>query len=252
MNRMNVQKLTVVITSTLIPNSKNWHGASKNIKQIPSDERYLQTLSTIQSLIEKGCVTIYLLDNSIEAIPLGWVQKIENMGIIFLSLPAIDTKTQNKGLSEIELLLRFCKLVKCENPILKISGRYTLNSQRLLEMASHDLIGRVFHRRRGFSEFSTKAYVVKNTLVLERILQRSAMLTRTLIYRFWTPFLLLRFLEFIKNVITNFDLDLLLDPPISIEEAFYHSTKALKIDCVFIDNLGITGILAAEGKLVCE
>lgn len=245
------REITVVITSCLLPNSDCFYGLSSELTQISSENRYLQTIETIRSLVEQRCHTIYLLDNSVKPLPVEWICAIENMGVVFWSFPA-KINTKNKGISEIELLLNFCKLVKCKSPVLKISGRYTLNSDELLTMNSTTLIGRVFHRRRGFSEFTTKAYIVNNTQILESILNKSAKLTHTLIYRFWTPFLFLRLLTFIKDIVFKRQRGLFLDPPISIEEAFYHAILELKIDHRFVDNLGISGIAASEAMRVYE
>jgi len=251
MKDANTRDIIAVITSTLVPNAINWYGMSSEIVQISSEDRYLQTLKSIHSLLKRGFIKIYLLDNSVKSIPFEWIDNIKSLGVIFLSMPATNTKTKNKGLTEIELLLHFCKLVRYETPILKLSGRYVLNSNKLLESDSVDIVGRLFDRRRP-PEFSTKAYIVRNTLVLERILQKSEILVHTLIYRCWTPFLFLRLIKFIKETLFSKQINLFFDPPISIEEAFVHAIKELKLESEFIGELGISGVIASERVVVNE
>lgn len=249
---MNPADVVVVITSTLVPNSKSWYGLSSNLVELSVDERCQHTLTTIQSLFDFGFASIYLLDNSIESAPSHWVERYKSLGVLFLKIPAKNKFTNNKGLSEIELLLDFLERVKLQSPILKISGRYKLNSINLLQIGSFDIIGRVFHRRRGFSEFSTKAYMVRNTIVWEAILKEAARSTKFLIYKFWTPYLFKRVMSFLKNVFLTRNFALLKDPEISIEEGFYYSFRSLSLKLKPIDDLGISGILAAEGKFVNE
>ena len=244
--------VAVVVTSTLIPNSIKWYGISSDAVKLSADERFQHTLATIKSLLDIGFTNIYLIDNSKELVSSKWIENFQSKGVVFLSIPAKNNSTKNKGLSEIELLLNFCQRVRLQSPILKISGRYRLNSNNLLEIGCAEIIGRIFHRRRGFSEFSTKAYMVANQIVWEQILRESAKSTKFLIYKFWTPYLFKRLISFLRDVFLKGNFDLLRDPTISIEEGFYYSLKSLNINFKDIKQLGVSGVLAAEGKLVSE
>lgn len=250
MKYLNIKNVTVVITSTLLPSKNNWYGVKPGVEIYPID-RFNQTLDTINSLLNLGFTSIYLIDNSKNPIPSEWIIKIKSLRVLLIHIPA-DIETKNKGITEIEMLLKFCNSIDVIGPIIKISARYKLADLKLLDYIEYDVVGKIFNRRRGFYEMSTRAYLVKDVETYKKLLHEVRKLTKFLIYRFWSIFLFIRLFNFIKSVINSSDLKAFSDPPISIEEGLYYSIKKLNLNLRSVDSLGISGVAASEGRITVE
>ena len=155
--------MIAVITSTLFVN-----GAYSFFS---NDERLAQTIKTIETLDRLNFSHIYLFDNSL---------KSANWELLLTFSPKLKIfhtpqyTFKNKGLSEALLVLNNLQHLPDDTPLFKISGRY----YPILDFIIPDFgvypridfigIGKILNEKIPF--VSTRAYFVKNKLVLEGIL----------------------------------------------------------------------------------
>lgn len=73
-----------------------------------------------------------------------------------------------------------------------------------------------------------------------------------LMYRVSSLFLISRLLRFIKTQFLSFGFNALFDPPIAIEEGFYHAIQSLHLNIKELEYLGVIGVCAANGEFITE
>lgn len=133
---------------------------------LPSSERLEQTRQTIASLSKAGIDRILLPDNSGS----NWVAGTEEL-LKPAEVRVFDQhQFQNKGISEIYLLLGVLNSIPADTPILKISGRYYLTDDFSLQIGDDDIVAKV-HKVDGNLWMSTRCYLVRNVAVLEAFLR---------------------------------------------------------------------------------
>jgi hypothetical protein len=238
--------MNVIITSTLFPSVKNLYFVENDINHINSEERFQQTVATILSIKKYNINAIYLLDNSLQSIPDLFKSKIEKLGVTLVCINS-TIKSRNKGFLEIEMIEKFLEFRCIEGPIMKISARYTIGVDSLLfRKSSKPLVGKVYHIRRGFSEFSTRAYIVNNSITYRKLLKEAKFQVKLASFRFGTPFLINRFIKFLKKMAIYFSFEIALDPKISIEEGFYRASRKIPLEIETIEELKISGIIGSN------
>jgi len=155
-----------LISSTIYPSDLPlyWGGPRTCI---PSQERLEQTRTTIESLQEAGINRIILADNSGS----NWVSGTEE----FLAPADVHVfnqhQFQNKGISEIYMLLGVVNFIPSDTPILKISGRYYLTDGFAHQIGDDDLVVRVTKHDGENQWMSTRCYLARNAVVFERFLR---------------------------------------------------------------------------------
>jgi hypothetical protein len=134
---------------------------------IPVEERLEQTRKTIASLVRAGIEEIFLADNSGE----NWVAGTEETLKPARVYVYHHFQFQNKGISEIYLLLSALEHLPTETPILKISGRYYLRDGVGFGLEESDVASKFIPYARSQLWMSTRCYQVKNREVYERFLK---------------------------------------------------------------------------------
>jgi hypothetical protein len=156
--------LIALITSTLKP--------TNIYSQFSDEQRYGQTIFTINSLYEKGFNDVILIDNSNKHIDLN--QLIKDTNPLLKAYHTPQYSFENKGLNEALLILNNLDKLPVSTPIFKISARYYPNNNFKLDdltsINKFDFIG----VGQGFNQkipyFSTRAYIAQNKQLLEKIL----------------------------------------------------------------------------------
>ncbi|HVS80983.1 MAG TPA: hypothetical protein VHE60_04555 [Pyrinomonadaceae bacterium] len=155
-----------LISSTIFPSDDPvYWGSPRTI--LPSAERLEQTKGTIESLLEAGISEIILADNSGEK----WIPGTED----YLKPATVHLcnqyQFQNKGISEILMLLSVFSEIPSDRPILKISGRYSLKWPVDLDLGNADLAVKLYRpSAKDKTEMSTRCYWVKNKEIFQDFL----------------------------------------------------------------------------------
>lgn len=156
--------MIALITSTIIPEAYSFFSI---------DDRYLQTINTINNLKNVGFREIYLIDNSIYTIDDDRLKSSSVNDIKIIHCPQYTFN--NKGVNEALLILNNIHHLPDNEPIFKISGRYSPTNQfnipKLLEdLGSEEILGVGFIGNSKKAHFNTRAYLVENKRSLEGIL----------------------------------------------------------------------------------
>lgn len=230
-----------IITSTIFPSDVYMYGGSRTL-YTPA-ERLAQTQETVRSLINIGIDDIYLADNSGDE----WIEGTE----VKLAPSKVyrfnhQHQYQNKGISEVHLLLLLLKHLPPGVPILKISGRYVIKKDIKDRLGDADLAVKM-----GDKTISTASYIVKNKDVYEDFLQGIL----HALYGYTTHVVGLRsLLRIIKNSVKpHADEYRYQDPPISIEFAAREVLRRNKFKYVDLGIMGVKGVAGGiEGMRVKE
>lgn len=156
--------MIALITSTLCPSGKVQSFFNE-------EERYAQTLETVQKLSGKGFSEIYIFDNSSKKIDKE--QFIRDSGCTPDFVQNCQYTFFNKGLNEALLILNNLSHLPQNRPIFKISARYYPNdlfNPTIINSAAADFIGKGYNFNKRGGLFSTRGYVVRNKDLLEKIL----------------------------------------------------------------------------------
>jgi len=153
-----------IITSTIIPEAHSYFSV---------EDRYLQTINTINLLRLKGFEIIFLIDNS-----KAQIDSFRLVNSTFNNLKIIQTPQytfENKGLNEALLILNNLSHFPENENIFKISGRYYPNSSfdkktLLKQLGNKEILGICSNIDKDIPFFSTRSYLVKNKRILEEIL----------------------------------------------------------------------------------
>ncbi|WP_316824789.1 hypothetical protein [Pedobacter miscanthi] len=156
--------MIALITSTLIPEAHSFFSV---------EERYNQTIDTINNLRSVGFEHIYLIDNSVSRIDQNRLKSSLANKINIIS--SCQYNFDNKGLNEALLILNNLIHLPDHQPIFKISGRYSPTNQfnaalLLSDLAEKEILGIGSIGKSADSYFNTRAYLVNNKKHLEIIL----------------------------------------------------------------------------------
>jgi len=226
--------MIAIITSTIFPPSESSYWNSR--KEAKPEERFEQTLETIQSLIKYEIEHIYLCDNS----GYGWTPELKDkVKPVELQLFG-HYQFRNYGISELYMLKKgLCQLPEDES-VLKISGRYRLTKDPRDYLGDADVAGRLYnpetYKKRTLS---TALYCVKNSKIFSFIVDQALREIYASQCRIVGPGSLFRIL---KNSISRSGGEYSYeDPNTSIEGAIARVIKIKKLKVRHIPSLGIQG-----------
>jgi hypothetical protein len=199
--------------------------------------RIQQTQGTIRCLASLGYESIFLADNS----GFNWKDGTETDMSPATVLRINTFQFNNKGLSEIYLLLAALQALPEDRPILKITGRYTIDN--IIDTAlfsQHEVIC----RQEG-DTISTRGYYVRNKRVLQSLLLDSLEWMYSYGARVVGPKSLARF---IKNQFRGGGAGLqYAEPGVMIEKAMWECIKK-RYKYLKISRLGLSGVLAGSSN----
>ena len=225
--------MIAVISSTLFPSDKSIFGGIRS-SYSPS-ERIQQTVNTIASLKEAGIDDIYLVDNSDKCYHEQICDEFNYVNVLTFD----SYQFNNRGLSEILLLLSSIRYLPEEVPILKISGRYRLNQHFNVPIwhgQNFIIRGHSYHKRYG--TVSTRCYITRNKRILEQI----SLNTLYVMYNFnsWVkgP---RSFLDLLKR---KFIYPIFPETTQSIELGMALALKRLPYTVEVVDRIGLEGHIA--------
>jgi hypothetical protein len=235
-----------LISSTIFPSSDALYWGSPRTC-IPSSQRLEQTRKTVDSLSEAGITRIVLADNS----GTNWISGTEE----FLKPADVHVSDQhqfqNKGISELYLLLNALKFISADTPVLKISGRYHLTNGFNHQIRNEDIVAKVTKYDGVNMWMSTRCYIVKDVAVFEAFLR--AILRDLYGYgaRIVGPRSLYRILQ---HSLSPHKQDYLYDDPVQgIEVAAARVLKESRFKVRLVDHLGVQGISADHAqRLIVE
>lgn len=221
--------MIAIISSTIFPDLPA--EATLYRGSIDYADRLAQTVTTIKSLQSLGFTKIYLFDNS----GFNWDEQADPQLAPAEVIKFNSFQYNNKGLSELMMLLHGMQKIASDQPVLKISGRYVL-SEKIDEMnfSTYDFAGK-FHA----DTISTRAYYFKNSDTMKAVL--FAALNN--MYSYKHRIVGLRSLvqvaknAFLRNVSTSF-----YDTTISIERGMFNAIKKLKLKSLHLEKLNVSGI----------
>ena len=230
--------MIAVISSTIYPPSLPTYDGQRTC--ISPEERIEQTQKTIESLVNLGISEIYLADNSGK----NWFLKSNEL----LKPAKVHVFNQyqykNKGISELYLLMNILDYIPSNKPILKISGRYTLNQNIVNNIGDAEVAGRLYRHSLLNSSMSTRCYLVKNKDIFAIFLKR----TLREVYAYPSRIVGARsFVRILHNSLfpskDNYPYD---DPAGSIEGAAARVLHIFNYKFNNIESLGIQGIVAGR------
>jgi hypothetical protein len=229
--------MIAVISSTVYPlmpsETTLYRGA------IPPKIRLSQTIDTVNSLVKLDFKQIYIFDNS----GFKWDERAEILLKPAKVIKLNSFQFDNKGLSEIYLLLTGLSFLPDNTPILKISGRYILKKsidESILK--NYDFAGKICDNT---SSISTRAYYVNNKHTLELVLLSALNHIYSYSHKIVGP---RSFIRVVKNaVLPNPNNDNFFDPSMSIEWGMYKAlNKNFKLK--HFERLFLSGIMAGPSQ----
>lgn len=235
--------MIALISSTLCPPVTDCCDGPRSV--FTHAERLAQTRLTVASLVALGFKRIVIADNSTE-----WNSDIETAlapaEILRITVPSF----RNKGLSELYLLLAAASRLPDDAPVVKISGRYSLDRNPLANLGEADIA----LKSDGFTErngaMSTRAYGCRTVATFRRLLECTLNEAYAYPTRIVGPRSLLRILR--ASVFPHRDTFPYNDPPHSIERVMVRAIKRLRLRVHCVTPLGISGVLAGSGQTVSE
>jgi hypothetical protein len=221
-----------------------WGSPRTSISQA---ERLEQTGKTVASLVQAGVTEIFLADNSGEQWVAGTEESLRPAKVYVYN----HFQFQNKGISELYLLLSVLAHVPPETPILKISGRYYLKNGLDGELEDSDVAAKFIEYRKSKFMMSTRCYMVKNREVYEKFLRGTLRELYGYSARIVGPGSLLRIFRnslFPKRDEMPYD-----DPVDPIEVAAARALKKYNFKVRSLERLGIEGMSGdAARRLIVE
>lgn len=241
--RLLTSDMIALISSTLRPPIVHCYDGARST--FSHAERLEQTRATVASLVALGFKRIIVADNSPD-----WSPEIEP-ALAPAEVWRITTpEFRNKGLSELFLLRTAAARLPSDQPIIKVSGRYTLSRNPLVEIGDADVSVKSdgFERRAG--AISTRSYGCRDVATFQRLVERT--ITEIFAYptRIVGPRSLVRLVR--NSLSPRADTFPYNDPPHSIEIIIVRAIKQLGLRVHFVSPLGVHGILAGTGARVEE
>ena len=224
--------MIAVVTSTIKPANYSFFDQSTRLEQ---------TRQTLDSLYQKAG-TIFLVDNS----PGISETELDEMLAGYPHVKKIHlTQYQfdNKGITEVMMLLSICDQLPLNTPIFKISGRYSYIKPVLNINIPADFMGKGYRFNTKYGAVSTRGYWVKNVTVFK------ALLLETLTNMFTYPEKITgarSFLNKFNKALFNKDY---IKINTSVEFAMATALKNNGYSISLLNNLGIQGYIAGADKL---
>jgi hypothetical protein len=235
------QSLIAVISSTIYPPASPMYDGKRSV--ISPDERLSQTQDTVKSLVNLGFSDIYICDNSGDNWVTGTEEELTPAKVHIFNAHQYN----NKGISELYLLLKILNYIPSNQPILKISGRYTLSKNILNELGDSDLGVKIYNHPRN-SSMSTRCYCVKNKDIYSVFLHRVLNEVYGYSSRIVGPRSLKRIIH--NSIFPTRDSYRYDDPTHSIESASAWVLRNFNYKTAKFDVLGVEGFIA--GRLDCS
>lgn len=221
--------MIAIISSTIFPGSPTESTLYRT--SVTADERLAQTIATIESLKSAGFSKIYLFDNS----GFNWNQEVDPLLSPAIILKFNSFQYNNKGLSELLMLLHGMQQIPTNEAILKISGRYQLSSPiREESLTTTDFAGK-FHT----DTISTRAYYFKNSELMHDVLFEAL----NKMYAYKHKIVGFRSLiQVVKNAFLNDVATSFYDTTISIERGMFDAIKKLRLKTLHLEKLNVSGV----------
>ncbi len=207
-----------------------------------AEERYQQTLKTLQKLSDYAFSSIYILDNSANTRLLEMLQTETGRQVTIFHNNQYSFR--NKGLNEALLILNHIAKLPADQPIFKISGRYYpvdgFDPDILTDPVT-EFAGLAQHIKSRNPLVSTRAYWVKNRHILETILLLAVEEMIAYSKGLHGP---ASALDILSTAITG---NVGVKYQLSIESAFYRIVKK-QVKARFVDRLNIEGYVAGSNS----
>jgi hypothetical protein len=234
----------VLISSAIFPNTQALYGTSPTL--IQPELRLEQTKATIRSLVRLGYKEIYLADNSGP----NWIAETEQHLRPAIVFRFDQRQFLNKGISELYLLLAALSQLPGDRPIVKLSGRYTLRRRLDERLGSADCVFKLHHRGGNYNYVSTIAYAVKTKSLFKDLLEQSL----REVFAYSARIVGLRSLwRIVKHsIVPGRDDYPHHDPGTSIELAMERVLRMRRYSVSYVDELGVEGMLAQDGRFHSE
>lgn len=232
-----------VISSTIFPSDAPIYWGSPR-RVIPTQERLEGTQKTIASLLAAKVDEIYLADNSGE----NWVAGTEEQLSPARVYVYHQHQFQNKGISELYLLLSIMEHLPAATPILKMSGRYYLKNGLGFGLDDKDVAANFVPYARTQLWMSTRCYLVKDKEVYERFLKDTLRALYGYQARIVGPGSLLRILR--NSIFPERDDSTYDDPLLPIEIAAARVLQRAGYSVKEVAVLGIEGITGDKARRV--
>lgn len=230
--------MIAVISSTIYPPAQKTRDGVRSWNS--PESRLEQTQKTIQFLVDEGISKIYLADNS----GVNWIEKTDQLLNPAKVYVFKQHQYQNKGISELYLLLSILELIPENEPIIKISGRYMIKNNPFKNSTEYDFQARFYEHRMFRSSISTRCYWVKNREVYKIFLERTLREIFSYSSRIVGPASLVRIIY--NSIFPDLDKYPYDDPRCSIELASALAIKHLNYTKCKIAVLGIEGYIAGN------
>lgn len=154
-----------LISSTIFPSAAKLRGGNSRTVLSP-ETRLNQTLDTIRTLKDAGVGDIFLFDNSGPYWDGIADSRFRHVNLVKLGQ---SYNYDNKGISEVQMLLSGIESLPPDVPIMKISGRYALLQPPHPLTNEWDIAGRMYVKSRR-KNMSTRMYLARNRQVLHLLL----------------------------------------------------------------------------------
>jgi len=221
--------MIAIITSTIFTGSSTIHTLYRD--SISAEERLTQTLMTIESLKSLGFSKIYLFDNS----GFNWQKQSENQLVDMELVKFNSFQYNNKGLSELLMLIHGMEIIPDDIPILKISGRYSLT-----EKLDQNILNEVkFAGKFNSDTISTRAYYFCNKQVMQTTLFEA--LNNMYFYKH-RVFGFRSLIQVIKNAFLKNNSTIFYDTNIAIERGMFNAIKKLELKTYKMQKINVRGI----------
>jgi hypothetical protein len=221
--------MIAIITSTIFPAAAT---ASTGYRSsIDYRDRLMQTIKTIQSLVNLQFSEIYLFDNS----GFNWDESVTPQLLPAKIIKFNMFQFDNKGLSELYMLLHGLSIIPADTPLLKISGRYILE-QKVADtlLKEVDFAGK-FHP----DTISTRAYYFSSKAIMQNVLYLAVNNMYSYKHKIVGFRSLFKVLQnaFFDNGQTSF-----YDTTISIERGMFNAIKKLKLKTQHLPVIHVSGV----------
>jgi hypothetical protein len=239
------QTVVGLISSTIYPSDAPMYWGTPR-QSIPAGERLEQTRQTVASLVRAGISDIFLADNSGERWVAGTEEQLGPATVYVYN----QFQFQNKGISEIYLLLSALEHLPEQTPILKISGRYYLTDGLKFELDESDVAAKFMPYAGTQLLMSTRCYMVKDRETYARFLKATLRDLYGYPARIVGPGSLLRIL---RNSLFPARDDAPYDDPLQpIEVAAARALIRFGYNVKQVDALGIEGVTGDEARRLLQ
>lgn len=221
--------MIAIITSTIFPAQATANTSYRG--SIDYQDRLLQTIKTIKSLVDLQFSAIYLFDNS----GFNWDETVEDQLLPAKIIKFNMFQFDNKGLSELYMLLHGLQVIPADVPLLKISGRYTLE-----EKVSDELLATVdFAGKFNPDTISTRAYYFSSKAILQNVLYSAV----NNMYSYKHKIVGFRSLfKVVQNAFSDQVQTSFYDTTISIERGMFNAIKKLKLKTHHMPVIHVSGV----------